>query len=335
MGVLYQSWKHGVGHEVLLCRDPATGRYGLRQYSLGDDEYTYHPPVPDSQKPALIGDHGTQVILMGGDEEDDTTKPPEGIPATATWISKYLNSRYYRFPANVLVYVNEGSLDGGSETDRVRFLTGQQPYLDQQAVTSGTVKLTGAKARWWILRDDSSLTADRTYIESAGHTAAIYQNELYEMRNGHAGTARLQQFGVVFGFRRVVIYVEPWSGARRLITSNTTRSHLLLNNEPLPWDTWASEFRKRMPTELEQFVEEQGAKAADTDHAKTVQRRLNKIIDLFKPHRYRRAADGDLKASDGPGPGAVPKIPAATRIEKPEPKRNRSRKAVRLGSQGG
>ena len=76
--------------------------------------------------------------------------------------------------------VNEGSLDGGRETGCVRFLTGQQPYLDQHAVSSGTVTLTGAKARWWILKDDLSLTADRNYIESAGHTAALYQNELYE-----------------------------------------------------------------------------------------------------------------------------------------------------------
>ena len=327
MGVWYRSWKHGVGHEVLLCRDPATGRYGLRQYRVGDDEYTYHPPVPDSYKPALIHDHGTQVILMGSSEEDDTTKPPEGIPASAAWISKYLNSRYFRFPAGVLVYVDERSLDGGSETDRVRFLTGQQPYLDQHAVKSGTVTLTGAKARWWILRDDPSLTADRTYIESAGHTAALYQDELYEPRNGHAGTGRLQQFGIVFGFRRVVIYIEPRSGARRLITSNTTRSHLLLNNEPLPWDTWAFEFRKRMPAELQQFVEEQGAKAADTDHAKTVQRRLSKIIDLFKPQHYRRAA-GEVKASDQPGPGPSSKIKADPRTDKPEAKRNRIRTAA-------
>ena len=126
----------------------------------------------------------------------------------------------------------------------------------------------------------------------------------------------------------MVIYVEPRSGSRRLITSNTTRSHLLLNNEPLPWDAWAAEFRKRMPRNCSSSSKEQGAKAADTDHAKTVQRRLNKIIDLFKPHRYRRAADGDVKASGGSGPGAVPKIPAATRIDKPEAKRNRNRKAA-------
>jgi hypothetical protein len=33
-GVIYQSWKHGEGHQVWLCRDEASGRYGLRQFSI-------------------------------------------------------------------------------------------------------------------------------------------------------------------------------------------------------------------------------------------------------------------------------------------------------------
>ena len=88
----------------------------------------------------------------------------------------------------------------------------------------------------------TSLRADAAFIESAGHTAALYQDELYELRSGRNGYARLQQFGVIFGFRRVVIYLEPRKHSRRHITSNTARNQLLVNSKPLPWNAWAAEF---------------------------------------------------------------------------------------------
>ena len=70
------------------------------------------------------------------------------------------------------------------------------------------------------------------------------------MATGRSGTARLQQFGVIFGYRQVVIYVEPHANETRL-TTNTARTNLLINNEPLPWADWAAEFREKMPSEIE------------------------------------------------------------------------------------
>ena len=94
LGVVYRSWKHGQGHQVWLYQDPR-GHYGLRQFPLGDDEFSYHPPVPDALKPDVIGSHGTQVILMGAGEAEDTTKPPDGI---ASRIAVYqVSSRHGRF----------------------------------------------------------------------------------------------------------------------------------------------------------------------------------------------------------------------------------------------
>ena len=155
----------------------------------------------------------------------------------------------------------------------IRTLTGQKAYLDAHAEESGKLKLTGALAHWWILQDDRSLHADAAFIESAGHTAALYQDELYELRSGRNGYARLQQFGITFGFRRVVIYVEPRKHHRRAISSNTARSQLLLNSQPLPWSAWAAEFSKKLPAELRQLVADEGA-ARQPDHSLAVQRRL-------------------------------------------------------------
>src|SRR5258708_35322699 len=109
------------------------------------------------------------------------------------------------------------------------------------------LQLSTAKAHWWILDDDPALTQNSGYVASSGHTAALYQDELYEMMTARAGVARLQAFGVIFGHNRVVIYVEPKNGAGQNLTSNTARTHLLLSSEPLPWPEWPPDSRPTVP----------------------------------------------------------------------------------------
>jgi len=317
-GVRYRSWKHGRGHEILLCRD-TTDRYGLWQYALGNDEFSYSPLVPEGSKPAMIEAHGTEVTLMGQSEEANTAMPASA--KSPAWISKCLNSRYYRFPQSVTVRVDEASLAGQSDPTGMRTLTGQKACLDAHAEASGTTKLTGAIAHWWILKDERNLHADAAFIESAGHTAALDKDELYELRSGRNGIARLQQFGITFGFRRVVIYVEPRNHPRRRVGSNTARSHLLLNRQPLPWGAWAAEFSKKLPVELRKLVADEGA-ARQPDHSQTVQRRLSKIIELFKPRRYRLNAKGKDQANAEVGDGKAAKSrspkPVAKKAEEAE-----------------
>ena len=59
----------------------------------------------------------------------------------------------------------------------------------------------------------------------------MFDRKNTELATGRSGTARLQQFGVIFGYRQVVIYVEPHANETRL-TTNTARTNLLINNEP-------------------------------------------------------------------------------------------------------
>src|SRR5712691_7724021 len=104
--------------------------------------------------------------------------------------------------------------------------------------------------------------------------------------------SRLQQFGVTFGYRYVVIYVQP-DDDRGSLTTNTARTSLLVRNEPLPWAEWAAEFREKLPDEIAQLVEEKAAAAANTDHARSIRERLKEIIDLFRLSRYRPTPGGD------------------------------------------
>ncbi len=295
-GLIYLSWKDGIGYMIHLWRDPYSGLYGLRQLELPDGGVGYWAYVQDDVKPTLIDKHGTMVVLLGNDIDIDTLIPPDGTPSPSRWVTRYLNTRYFRFPENISVKAREGWQFPKSNTDSnvLRGLTGQKAYLDKHAESHGKVEVTGASVRWWILREEEALTQNSGYIASSGHVAALYQDELYEMVNSRQGVARLQAFGVIFGHQRVVIYLEPKAGNGRRLTSNTARTQLLINGEPLPWSDWASEFRENMPSEISELVDKVAAAASGSDHKQTIKERLKAIVDLFRFSRYRPTAKGKL-----------------------------------------
>jgi hypothetical protein len=305
-GVVYVSWKDGASALVHLWRDPETGQYGLKRFDVGNGDTTYHYSVEDSVKPSLIAKHGTKVVLLGNSEDEDTMKAPPGTPSPSRWISKYLNSRYFRFPKGISIKVREGWEYPREDKDRnlLRTIIGQQKYLTDHAESYGTVALTGAFAHWWILKDEPAITNNSGYVESAGHVAALYKDELYELTSGRAGSSTLQTFGVIFGYRQVVIYIEP-DGKSGQLTTNTARTALLLNRQRLPWSDWATEFRENMPEEIESLIATKAAGSSGADHSKSIKERLQQVIDLFKLSRYKPTMDGPFRVSTQTSPGGV------------------------------
>lgn len=293
-GVIYQSWKNGEGWMVQLEKNPASGEYGLRQWGLKDGSYSYYLPLDDAVKPAEIQAHGTKVILLGANKSDSTITPPADASSPSRWISKYLNTRYFRFPGGLTVKAREGWDNPRSDKDRnvLRTITGQKPYLDQHASANGVEAISGARVHWWILKDETAISNNSGFIESAGHVAALYQNELYDRATARAGTAMLQRFGILFGHRFVVLYVEPTPEGEQRLTTNTARTTLLLNGEKLPWDDWAYEFREKMPKRLADFVNEKAAALTEKDHISSIKDRLKNVMDLYKVSRYRPAPQG-------------------------------------------
>jgi Histidine kinase-, DNA gyrase B-, and HSP90-like ATPase len=294
-GLIYLSWKDSQGSMIHLWRDPDSGQYGLRQIERPDGSFGHYASVEETVKPEEIREHGTKIILLGSEEPQDTMQAPEEVSSPSRWIAKYLNSRYFRFPEGITIRAREGWEYPRTDKDRnlLRTVTGQEKYLRQHAESSGTVDLTCAKAHWWILKGEEAIAQNSGFIESAGHVAALYQNELYEVVSGRSATARLQQFGVVLGHRRVVIYVEPQSEDSIHITTNTARTQLLIDNLPLPWADWAAEFRDRMPVEIEALIQQVAAGSTSTDHTQSIRERLKEILDLFRVSRYRSSASGD------------------------------------------
>jgi hypothetical protein len=295
-GLIYLSWKDGIGYMIHLWRDPNSGNYGLRQLELPDGTVGFWAYVQDDLKPSWIDKHGTMVVLLGNETDADTMTAPDATPTPSRWITKYLNTRYFSFPDGIKVKAREGWQLPRSNTDSnvLRSLTGQKAYLEKHAESSGSMSLAGATAHWWILKDEDAMTQNSGYIASSGHVAALYQNELYEMVSARQGVARLQNFGVIFGHNRVVLYLEPHNGEGRRLTSNTARTQLLLNGESLPWSDWAAEFRESMPRPITELVDSVAAAASGSDHKQTIRERLKAIVDLFKFSRYRPTPKGKL-----------------------------------------
>lgn len=299
-GLIYQSWKDGVGYMIHLWRDPVTGQYGLRRFERPDGSFGHYTVLDEAVRPEGIVSHGTKIILYGNAETDDTMASPEAASSPSRWVSKYLNSRYFRFPEAVEVRAREGWSNPRSDTDRniLRRLTGQAEYLHKHATAAGTVDLTNALAHWWVLLDEPALSSNSGFIESSGHVAALYRDELYELATGRSGIAMLQRFGVIMGGRRVVVYVEPVPAAGSRLTTNTARTQLLLNSTPLPWSEWALEFRERLPADIQRLMEEVAESGDNEDQAQAIRDRLKDLLDLYRVSRYRITSAGDVGVDD-------------------------------------
>lgn len=307
-GLVYMSWKSGIGHMVHLWFDPEAQVYGLKRWPKNKEFWT---PVSDDLKPKEIVDTGTVVVLLGKSDEDNTMKAPDGTPMPSRWILRYLNSRFFRFPAGMKVRSREGwELPRGDKHNFLREVTGQGPWLSENSESSGTLELSDARAHWWILK--SSTDADSGHYTPSGHMAALYQDELYELSYSRAGLARLHAFGVIFGADRVVIYVEPATNSERPVTANTARTQLLIGGESLDWAKWASEFRDRMPDSLVKLQEEIGSKAGERDHKKAILERLKQIKDLLKFSRFRPSKNSPVTIDPETGAGGIDSISRTT-----------------------
>lgn len=299
-GLVYLSWKQNQSSMIHLWRDPRSNEYGLRQIERPDGAFGHYAEVDDAVKPSQIDAHGTKIVLLGMTQDADTMKAPPDAPSPSRWISKYLNTRYFRLPEGIVVRAREGweQPRSNKDTNVLRTLQGQENYLAAHCLEKGQVELAGAVAHWWILKDEAAISSNSGFIESAGHIAALHKDELYEISTARSGHARLQQFGVIFCQRQVVIYVEPLGGADRRITTNTARTILMSNGEPLPWSDWATEFRENMPDEISELMEQFAAKAAGTDHGKSIRDRLKSLMELFRVSRYRPSASGLVRIEE-------------------------------------
>jgi hypothetical protein len=310
-GLWYLSWKNGKGAAVRLLKDPETGQYGLERFPLADDKYGNWTPIDDQLKPEQIDGHGTVVVLLGENEDDDTfTLPKEKVVSEVSWVAYYLNTRYFVIPEGIAIRASEhrsyGHSDDADPRYSMRQVTGQKYILDQICESKGSVDLDDATAHWWILKE---LGGGQQKGLTSGHIAALYQDELYEVLPlGRGGFGRLQTFGVVLGHSKVVLYLEPKTSTGKEVIANTARTRLIVNGEDLPWSEWGAQFREKMPQEIKDLMDAIAARSTQNVDREDIKRRIEEFEELYNPSRYRRTPGGSERVGEPSIIGGVPSV---------------------------
>jgi len=117
----------------------------------------------------------------------------------------------------------------------------------------------------------------------------VFGDELYDvLPQTRGGYGRLQDFGIRFGYERVVLHLEPQVEAGS-VQCNTARTLLLLDHEPLPWARWGEEFAAAMPAEILR-LQERAASADATPRQEAIRQRVTAILPLYRLSRYRPIA---------------------------------------------
>lgn len=304
-GLVYQSWKNGAGVLAQLVIDEEARKVGFFRWEVEDGVWKdILDDLKSDMRPDPISDHGVSVSLIGTHERDNTFLGPErsGTPYKTWWLFRTLNRRYFQLPVSVKVRVFDTwdpdkwpkSKESVGKASLMRTVFGQSHYLERYSIASGTVQLSGATARYYVMDPEKGFD-QRQFFEPGGHVAALYQGELYEMRNGNPGRKLLQNFGAVFSSRHVVIYVEPDSDLG-CITTNTARTELVLDGKSLPWMDWGDEFRQNLPGEIKELELEIADRGTSTSHNDSIKERLKKIRTLYRVTRYRPTPDGAIEA---------------------------------------
>jgi hypothetical protein len=312
-GVEIRSWKDGDGFMIRLAYDPDSRRYGLEQFDA-DGGWLECVPLNSVQngelmKPGFIKQHGTVVVLLGSERQQDTTAAPETTEIVGVnkswWFQHAANKQFYQIPHGIKFTsrVETRTEDGSPNT---RNIAGYKPVLDRFSTESGTAALTNATVHWWILDEarGQELNNQRAYYHAFsgtkkhGHLAAIFGYELFDFVSHNAAIPALQKFGIFAGYNQVVLYVEPH--AELNVTANMTRTRLVLpDGSGLPWDRWASEFYENMPQPVAKHVERhqsQGSKSEDD----FVREQIKKYQDLLRIQTQRPiVAGGDSAEVDG------------------------------------
>lgn len=267
-GILYESYQNNQGFAVLIRYLPEGNIFGVQGFEE-DGEIVYARKLDLSIKPILINSYGTRVTLFGMYSDQDTMIPPEGINLKReSWIADFINTRFFILPKDIRIEARIGyNLDINDSTKNfLKILTGYEIILDEQSQSHDILDLTDAKAYWWILKEDSSIS---------GHTALINQGEIFDKQESWHNS--LGPFGIIVGRNRIVIYIESDEAEQ-----NTPRTSLVKHDgSKLSWQKWHQEFRENMPPAIKDFISELLNSSAQKSHAKNIRNRLKELMQLF------------------------------------------------------
>ncbi|HET9768491.1 MAG TPA: ATP-binding protein [Thermoanaerobaculia bacterium] len=329
--------------EGVLIRSLQDGERTMVQVGWNGQEYDLIPLGEHDEKvveaapesfPDLVNeqDSGAVVTFLGNAPADNTFAPEN---RARTWLLKYLNTRFFRLSHNgieVIVRVPTGGPEDWPNTpdeakERMRGEGGRSFNLTKVNGTAelwdkaadrqgegwrGVVSVPGnaaagvppADVHWWVLPVSGTDVSSRT--ASGGSLAVLFDNELHDWRTSNQANPFFARLGVLFGKTRIAFVIEPQGPT---VASDFARAHVLIGGTPVfesdSWLVWAEQFRQQLPERIKQTMAEEQARleVEDPDRARRIRDRLQDVMQMLRPRRFRRQPSGSVRAS-GEVPGA-------------------------------
>jgi len=288
-GIIYDSWRDGVGKRIYIAYDEDEGIYGVQCMSDINGNAADVFTIPDDETPDIIDCHGTRVTLLGMDIDDNTMETLTPIAGKESGISKYLNTRYHVLPDDVEISARIGYSRGiDDKHNYMNKIKGLKPSLSAKSLINGEMRLSDANLYWWIMPKNAESDFGKGRETLKGHTALIVQNEVFDLQDSKS--RRVQNFGVLAGEKQVVIHIEPDTHCLRQTTTRTHASRA--DGSEVKWDKWYEEFRANMPANFKKFLEEAIAEQLSISNVEEIKEKLKSIRELYKLTRYKADPKG-------------------------------------------
>lgn len=210
LGMRYRSCREGVVSQVILGK--REGIYGKLWVPVEDsfEEVVDVTEAVREEAEYQLGEDWTEVVLFGSRSDQDTVADPyDGDPKQdRQWITTYLYHRFYTLPADVEVFLHEGThpRDGRRQFKPI-------PERSDAFGQVETVEV-GDGVRIHYLYDPAyqdgghNKSISGSLTSSLSTAAIVFRGELYDVRKGRKWAADAPAFGIPFGARHISIHVE-------------------------------------------------------------------------------------------------------------------------------
>lgn len=336
---------------IWVRKDPERGTYGLRTWDTDEGGENVVVAYADDElgvdwslvKPDWIDDHGTVIVLLGENYDQDTVlgdphRDEEGVPGVG--IVNYLNRRMwdldgvtvtvdeYRredrasWPKTPAISVKSELQYGRRTVNGALYYIGYPPAEQKGAgklAGSGTVPLSDGTKIGWYLWEGGGRDGIRN-AAAGGYLAAQYAPndnrtfpELFDIIDH---PSRFRSFGISESDVRKRVWLvarPPLAGQGNYgVYMSSDRNRLLTMGgpkagDPLPWDEWAVEFADNLPDVIVKAINDARSGRADTDlDAAWKERLAERFSRRWRQLRFIVDGQGD-KTTTATRPGGRPR----------------------------
>jgi hypothetical protein len=289
-GVVYRSCHRGQVSQLILAAEPRP-------------EFDYPVYVKRMQPSAVaparrpLDRDWTEVVLLGRNAAHDTVSDLLPEARAKNWLIRQINTRFYRFPAGVIVHAANVTTDA----QETRNACGLERLTHNHAARQEDVAAVHPRfgpvvVRYTQLRgqygEDEAGTNRAKTMEAYGintrgdHIALVWKDECYDV---HLGWCRISgAFGFTFGSSNVAVHILLPDAAP--VKNNVYRSAILdrsAEQQPIRVEAFADLVQSHRPAWLVRYIEREARKHTN---GSGVMKRLKAFWDELKGPGGKRAA---------------------------------------------